>query len=255
MGKNDFSTESAVNYDQKCLCVLVLDVSGSMNEIVGGDVKYTGQQKMIDGKLYDIVEGGITKMDGLNQGLQDFYEEIYQDDTSSNRIEIAMITFNDTVKTLQEPALVENFTMPTLNASGDTALVDAMMSAIDLVKNRKEWYKSTGQPYYRPWIILMTDGEPNADQDIQALANRIKSDTASKKYVVLPIGVEGANMEILHRIEGDGSGKIPAMSLKDAQFSSFFKWLSNSIGTVINSREGDRVSFEDPSDWMKNFTI
>ena len=31
MAKNDFSAEAAENYEQKCLCVLVLDVSGSMS--------------------------------------------------------------------------------------------------------------------------------------------------------------------------------------------------------------------------------
>ena len=34
MAKNDFSAEVAENYEQKCLCALVLDISGSMNEIV-----------------------------------------------------------------------------------------------------------------------------------------------------------------------------------------------------------------------------
>lgn len=59
-------------------------------------------------------------------------------------------------------------------ADGDTALVDAVDEAIDIVNNRKKWYKSTGQPYYRPWIILITDGEPNEGQDVSALAGKIK---------------------------------------------------------------------------------
>lgn len=247
MAKNDFSAESAVNYEQKCLCVLVLDVSGSMSTIVGGSYKSTGRQEMVDGKLYDIVEGGVTRLDGLNAGLQEFYNEIYNDDNTSQRLEVALIAFDDNVRTLQSPALVENFTMPTLTAGGNTALVDAMMSAIDLVESRKQWYKSTGQPYFRPWIILMTDGEPNANQDIQSLARRIKSDTAGKKYVFLPVGVTGANMDILHSIEGEGNGRIPALPLDDAKFSKFFKWLSSSMDTVVGSPGG---SNDDP-DWMR----
>lgn len=247
MAKNDFSAESAVNYEQKCLCVLVLDVSGSMSTIVGGSYKSTGRQEMVDGKLYDIVEGGVTRLDGLNAGLQEFYNEIYQDDNTSQHLEVALIAFDDNVRTLQSPALVENFTMPTLTAGGNTALVDAMMSAIDLVESRKQWYKSTGQPYFRPWIILMTDGEPNANQDIQSLARRIKSDTAGKKYVFLPVGVTGANMDILRSIEGEGNGRIPAMPLDDAKFSKFFKWLSSSMDTVVGSPGG---SNDDP-DWMR----
>ena len=49
MAKNDFSSEVAENYEQKCLCVLVLDVSGSM---------------------------GGSPIQELNNGLQDFYNEI-----------------------------------------------------------------------------------------------------------------------------------------------------------------------------------
>ena len=59
MAKNDFSSEVAENYEQKCLCVLVLDVSGSMH-----------------GK----------RIDELNKGLQDFYNEISADETTSQRL-------------------------------------------------------------------------------------------------------------------------------------------------------------------------
>ena len=66
MAKNDFTAEAAENYEQKCLCVLVLDVSGSMY-----------------GK----------PIEELNKGLQEFYNEISSDDTTSQRLEVSLITF------------------------------------------------------------------------------------------------------------------------------------------------------------------
>lgn len=54
MAKNDFHAEFAENYEQKCLCVLVLDVSGSMS---GNPIR------------------------DLNKGLQDFYNDIVSDET------------------------------------------------------------------------------------------------------------------------------------------------------------------------------
>jgi len=225
MAKNDFSAEAAENYEQKCLCVLVLDVSGSMS----------GEP---------ILE--------LNKGLQDFYQEIDKDNTTRQRLEVSLITFSHVVKTVQEPALVENFTMPTLIASGSTAMVTAVKDAIDKVAARKQWYKDTQQKYYRPWIILMTDGEPDEDQDVAGLAQRIKQDVAAKKYAFLPIGVEGADMSILKQIE---SG-IPAMKLQGTKFSSFFKWLSASMGTVVSAEEGQQVDLSaGADDWMSAFTI
>jgi uncharacterized protein YegL len=248
MAKNDFSAEAASNYEQKCLCVLVLDVSRSMHEVIDDkNVRDTGRMEVIDGKTYRIVEGGTMKIDELNNGLQDFYREISVDDSSSQRLEVSLITFSDVVTTVQEPALVENFTMPVLDANGETAMVDAVNVAIDKVQARKDWYKQTGQNYYRPWIILMTDGEPDKGQNVAGLAKRIKTDTAAKKYAFLSIGVQGANMSVLNQI----AGNIPAMPLQGAKFSQFFKWLSASIGGAItNAEDGQTTPPPNPGGWM-----
>lgn len=218
MAKNDFSAESAENFEQKCLCVLVLDVSGSMR----------GEP---------IAE--------LNKALQDFYNEIKNNETTSQRLEVSVITFNQTVQTLQDPALVENFTMPTLTAAGSTAMVDAVNEAIDKVAARKQWYRETGQPYYRPWIILMTDGEPDEGQDVYGIGPRIKKDTEDKRYVFFPIGVQDANMETLKALQG-----LPPMQLKGLKFMEFFKWLSTSLDTIVNHEEGEAVDIiPEDFDW------
>lgn len=225
MAKNDFSSEVAENYEQKCLCVLVLDVSGSMR-----------------GK----------RIEELNKGLQDFYNEISGDETTSQRLEVSIITFGSFAKTIQTPKLVENFTMPTLTAEGSTVLVSAVNQAIDLVEERKNWYKSTNQTYYRPWIILMTDGEPDDDQNVDKLSERIKQDIQARHYAFLPIGVEGANMNVLSKIQGD----IKPMKLQGTKFSSFFKWLSASMGTIVNAEAGEQVDIsQGAEDWMSAFTI
>lgn len=257
MAKNDFSAESAENFEQKCLCVLVLDVSGSMREIVDeSNMQYTGKKVFVDGHEYNIVTGGISKMDLLNEGLREFYKEICADETTSQRLELSIITFNDYVQVVQEPALPENVIIPELHGEGDTALADAVNEAIDKVEARKNWYKQTGQPYYRPWIILMTDGEPNAGQDIDSLARRIKSDTAAKKYAFLPVGVEGANMSVLQQIEGEG---MKATKLKGMRFGQFFKWLSASMNTITKAENGQTINMTEGATgddgWMEIFKI
>ena len=74
----------------------------------------------------------------------------------------------------------------------------------------------------------------------------------AKKYAFLPIGVHGAKMSILKQIE---SG-IPAMKLQGTKFSSFFKWLSASMGTVVSAEEGQQVDLSaGAEDWMSAFTI
>ena len=87
----------------------------------------------MDGKQYNLVTGGVTKLDLLNEGLRNFYNEICADETTSQRLELSIITFNDYVQVVQEPALPENVTLPELQGDGDTALADAVNEAIDKV--------------------------------------------------------------------------------------------------------------------------
>ena len=256
MAKNDFSSEAAQNYEQKCLCVLVLDTSASMNEIVDDTgVVPTGKTIFVDGKTYDVVDGGVSKLDGLRAGLRSFYDEIQDDDAASQKLEICVVTFNDIVTMIQAPSLISECEPPTLKADGDTALVAAVEEAIDIVEARKKWYRETGQAYYRPWIILLTDGEPSDGEGIPDLAARIHQDTENKRYVILPIGVDNADMEILRQLEGNGNPKIPAMKLQGAKFAEFFRWLSASVGSVVDARDGAPAMIAGTDDWMDSFTI
>src|SRR3990172_2085695 len=203
----DFKTESPENYEQKCCCALVLDVSGSM-------------------------EGA--PIAELNSGLQDFYRDIQNDSTTANRLEVAVIEFSDKVDTLVDPSLVANFSMPVLKTKGTTKLVDGVREGMKVVRSRKAWYKQTGQPYYRAWIILIPDGAPDADQDVNGLSAEIKEAMGKKDFYFFAIGVEGADMNMLTKISDPS---MPPAKLQGLKFSEFFKWLSSSMSTVTHSKD------------------
>ena len=59
-------------------------------------------------------------------------------------------------------------------------------------------------------------------------------------------------MKVLDKIQGN----IPPMKLQGTKFSSFFKWLSASMGTVVTAEEGQQVDLSaGADDWMAAFTI
>lgn len=221
----EFSTESPENYEQKCCCVLVLDVSSSM---AGNSI------------------------DQLNLSIQSFHEDIQKDSTTANRLEVAVVEFSSTVSTLVDPSLAENFKMPILTTKGSTALVDGVREGIRIVQSRKVWYKQTGQPYYRPWVILITDGEPDSGQDVTGLSKEIQKGVAARDFFFFALGVQRANMTTLSRISDPGFPPAPLDGLK---FGEFFDWLSASLTGAVNSKDGDKLDLPSPASWMKGFTV
>ncbi|MBT9096856.1 VWA domain-containing protein [Methylovulum psychrotolerans] len=216
------------NYEAKTICCFVLDTSGSM----GGN---------------PIIE--------LNNGLKEFHEEIHGDETTSQRLEIAIVTFDSNIKIIQEPALVEDCAAPTLTVDGTTRMVDGVREAITLVETRKQWYKQTGQQYLRPWIILITDGAPDSGQNIHGLAQEIQDGMNNKAFVFLAVGVKGADMNILQTISGSLKEKpVGPYMLKGLKFSEFFEWMSASMAIASSSAEGDKVSLPKPT-WTDGFEI
>ena len=218
---NYFQGETPDNYEQKCLCMLVLDTSGSM-------AGYPIRQ--------------------LNKGLQDFYKAVEEDMTAANRLEVSIITFSTAVQCIQEPSLIHNFDMPTLSAGGTTKLVDALRLSMESIETRKTWYKDTGQPYYRPLLILITDGEPDHDQDAKGVAQEIRAAIASKKFTFFGLGVKGYNHKKLAAICPPSTPPLP---LAGHKFSEFFKWLSNSIGIITKSKEGENIDLPPVSGWTQ----
>lgn len=229
---NSIAVGTPENYEEKTLCCLVLDRSYSM----AGD-----------------------PIDSLNEGLISFYQEINSDIKLSNGLEVAIISFDDQIDIVQAPDLIHNFQMPILKARGATSLNTAVREAIQLVEERKDYYKQSSQSYKRPWIILITDGAPT-DGDVTDLANQIETDTKDKRYVFLPIGVDGADMSVLARIAGYSKNgeqwtQMTPLPMKSAKFSEFFKWLSASMDIINSSSEGDQVNLPDPSDWTQGFSV
>jgi len=223
MAHNDFSAESPENPEEKCTCALVLDTSGSMSG---------------------------SPINELNDGVERFLSEIEGDPVASDRLEVSVITFDSKVDTAVEPALVHNISMPTLKANGSTKLVDGVREGIDKVEARKNWYKQTGQPHKRPWVILITDGSPDSGQDVDGLAKDISDGMNSKHFHFFAVGVKGANMGTLQQLSSD---TMQPAKLEGLKFGEFFKWLSNSLGQdgITGAEKGEEVTMADGAqDWM-----
>jgi len=207
--------EQARNKDQKCPVVLLLDTSGSM----------AGQP-----------------IDELNKALVKLKEDILNEPTLSSRLEIGIVAFDDDARVERAIDLVTPETdLPILNVGGTTNLVAGMNKAIEIVSDRKSFYKSNGEQYYRPFIVLFTDGAPtNTPEEIEQLDQTIQQMSDEKRFVFLPFGVGGADMQLLSKLAAQTEdqrlkGKAVAYQMtNETKFSGVFEFVSASISSAIN---------------------
>ena len=203
------------NPEPRCPVVLILDNSGSMRG---------------------------SSLDALNAGLVAFKDSLASDHLAMKRVELAIVSFGP-VRTVQEFISPDIWTPPTLMAEGDTPMGEAVNRGLDLLEARKAEYKHAGLTYYRPWIILITDGGPNSNDPWQMAAIRVHEGEEAKKHMFFGVGVEGANMEILGRICPPTRAPMP---LKGLEFGRMFQWLSSSLRSVSASKITDKVALSDP---------
>lgn len=204
--------EFAENPEPRCPCILLLDTSASMG---GEPIKQ------------------------LNEGIKGFKDELMADSMAVKRIEIAVVTFGP-VKTLSGFQTADIFEPPVLQASEKTPMGSAIELAVEMLNTRKDTYKQNGISYYRPWIFLITDGEPT--DNCTNAASLIRNGENSKAFMFFAVGVERANINILRRI----SVREP-LRLKGLRFKELFSWLSNSLGSVSRSVPGEVVPLSNPA--------
>ena len=121
-------------------CVLLVDTSGSM---AGASINE------------------------LNQGLLEFGNALDQDEHARGVADVCVISFNSNVETVVPFCPAANYSAPTLSAGGLTSMNEAVIAGLDAIEERKQLYRQLGCSYYRPWMFLLTDGEPT-DQNIRS---------------------------------------------------------------------------------------
>jgi uncharacterized protein YegL len=216
--KLDEIVEFAENPEPRCPCVLLLDTSGSMQ----GDA-----------------------IEALNQGLLSLKDELVKNSLAARRVEVAIITFDSHINVVQDFVTADQFNPPILTAQGLTTMGAGIHKALDMVQERKSLYRANGIAYYRPWVFMITDGEPQGELDhlIEQAAQRLQIEEANKRVAFFTVGVENANMMRLSQL----AVRTP-LKLKGLNFIEMFVWLSASMSAVSHSQVDEQVALP-PIGW------
>ena len=214
----DEVVDFAENPEPRCPCVLLLDTSGSMQG---------------------------APIEALNQGLLSFKDELTKNPLASRRVEVSIVTFDSNINVVQDFVTADQFTPPILTAQGLTTMGAGIHISLDLIQERKAQYRSNGVAYYRPWIFMITDGEPQGEPDeaVEQASQRLQGDETNKRVAFFSVGVENANMARLSQL----AVRTP-LKLNGLNFVEMFVWLSASMSAVSHSKVDEQVALP-PIGW------
>jgi uncharacterized protein YegL len=217
------------NTEQRTPLVLVLDTSGSM---------------------------AGAAIDQLNAGLKLLEEELKGDAIAAKRVRLLVVKFGgmDTAEVVGEWQDAMDFVPTGLEANGTTPTGQAVDLALVRIEEEKANFRNAGVAYTRPWLFLMSDGQPT--DDWQAAADRCRAAEQSNKVAVFPIfwgaagqtaGVSAGGFHTLGQFCAGGAAAVKR--LDGLKFRELFLWLSASMKVVSQSRPGGQAQLPPVDTW------
>ena len=235
---NRFAGDKPENIEIKSLIIFVIDNSASMT---------------------------AGKMECVNNFLNNLYKSIQRGDSNPfpmdmfNKIELSIVTYSNTVQTLRRASHIKQREVaPRIKRStnSSTCAIAAINEALDIVKERKEWYRETEQRYYRPQVYLFSaDGlTDNESEEYIALRNRVLEDYRRKRYRIFNTCIDstaGSDLEQRNEI-----WLLTIHSLHE--LSETINMTNNipydNLSIITPKNEGDAIDISDES-WLGEFDV
>ncbi len=226
-------TELLINTAKRIPICLCIDTSGSMS--------YKDNE-------------GISRIERVKKGLNDFFESVSQDFELSSMAEICILGYST------KPYLVRKFKTIEEGASEDVRLVAdgkgdmglGVLEALNICNKRKEQYKEMGRDYYQPILVILSDGHTTGEGNVGENLQKAQRETLrlESEHKLVTIGVYmGPDWETDEKAQKQLYGfakKNPPKPVECKDLPKYFEYLTRSISASVScGLEDYEFDFED----------
>ena len=168
----------------------------------------------------------------INTAVRKFIEDSKNDEYAADAIDLCIVTFGGKAEIVQPFANVSKIIFKDFTPSGDTPLAKAVSLSLDAITERRNQYSSHGITSYKPWLIIMSDGE--ATDDISTISSTVKKAIKNRRVKVKCIDMSSDRKNSLAGFTLDGDVSV----LTDFQIDNFFEMLSRSAAGLSTAVPG-----------------
>ena len=169
-------------------------------------------------------------IEAVRQGVKALLSELRGDPQALETAYLSVITFDSHARQIIPLTELMLFKEPELNASGATAMGEALNVLIDCVDNEVQKSSETSKGDWRPLVFILTDGSPTDTAVFREAAARIKGMKAAN--IIACAAGAGANTNYLKEITPN---VLMMNTLSAGDLAQFFAWVSGSIKMTTGS--------------------
>lgn len=161
----------------------------------------------------------------INETLNRFKLRAIENSLITIGLDVAIIAFNSSYHIIQEFVPVKYMNSVNLViTSSESVITPVIKKALEMIKEKICFYYDMGVQPYRPWVVLITDGNFN-DEDLSTVVQEIKSMEDKKRLIFLSLGIGDYDSKALRLLSGRN-----VLELTRTDFSEFFEWILSSDG-------------------------
>ena len=114
---------------------------------------------------------------------------------------MALLSFGNEARVEREFCTVGERSKTSMRAGGTTNMHLPVQQGCDLLENRMGQFRSGGVPYFRPIMVLFSDGLPTGPRDEMEQANQWLEDMESdSRLTIFKVGVNADAVQAMIRV-------------------------------------------------------
>lgn len=203
--------------------------------------------------------GNSSSIDLLNAAVSNFLKELSANSQASACAEVAFVTFSSNIKMDTSFESISAVKAPKFRAvwRGGTNLSEAVLRSIEKIENRRKELEDKHIPYFAPFLVIITDGDPDGADDItrqmQAIAavkKHCESHVGAAEIIVpfvIGVGNHISGNTLNEYAAGFISGYFPIKGTAErvkVNFNDAFKLIGNSTKDTVslNKKTEEKIS-------------
>ena len=201
--------------------MVVNNSSGDINMNQIPSIKNVHEPHMAVLFLIDI-SGAMTgkPINEVINAMNRFREEIIKNKELKDVLDVAVVEFNSTVRVVQEFVPVEFMEPVSFLTYGSSNRKLGLQMAINMIGERRRFYRHAGTEPYCPYLILITD-DGCSDESIDDITNRLHQYDKEQKLKLWILLTKGSDLK---RIK-DKKITERVLSLESINISKMFDWI------------------------------